>query len=164
MFRNMRRFKQQLSCADAAAVLDNGTHGVLALLGDDGYPYAVPLGYAYCNGRLYFHCAKTGHKLDAIRACGKASFCVVAQDDVVPENFTTLYRSVIAFGTVRIIESEAERLAAINAIADKYSPGNETERLHRIERDSNVLCLLELTVEHLSGKGSMTLVKARPAQ
>ena len=73
-------------------------HGVLAVLGDGGYPYAVPLSFAYEDGHIYIHCARAGHKLDALRRCAKASFCAVERDDVVPEEFTTRYVSAIAFG------------------------------------------------------------------
>ena len=99
MFRDMRRKNQLLPQEEAEAILRQGTSGVLSLLGDGGYPYGVPLSYVYHNGRLYFHCAKAGHKLDAIRRERKCSFCVIAQDLVAPEKYTTLFRSVIAFGT-----------------------------------------------------------------
>ena len=84
MFRPMRRHRQQLSQGDCAAILSRGTSGVLAVAGDGGYPYAVPLSYVYQEGTLFFHCAKAGHKLDALRRCSKASFCVIDQDQVVP--------------------------------------------------------------------------------
>ena len=100
MFRGMRRKKQALSPEECAAVLAHGTAGVLALSGYDGYPYAVPLSYVFDGGRLYFHCAKAGHKLDAIRQNNRASFCVVGQDQIVPEEYTTYFKSVIIFGTM----------------------------------------------------------------
>ena len=90
IFRPMRRKKQALSRQECEAVLKRGSSGVLALLGDGGYPYAVPLSYVYEDGRIYFHCARTGHKLDAIRKEEKASFCVIDQDRIVPEKFTTV--------------------------------------------------------------------------
>ena len=74
MFREMRRKNQQLSETESAAVLERGTSGVLAVLGDGGYPYGVPVSYAYCGGKIYFHCAKSGHKLDAIRNCERGFF------------------------------------------------------------------------------------------
>ena len=82
----------------------------------------TPLSYVYSDGKIYFHCAKSGHKLDAVRECDKASFCVVARDDVVPEEFTTRYVSVIAFGRVREITGDAEKLAAMRRLAEKYAP------------------------------------------
>ena len=113
MFRPMRRNKQALSPAQCEAVLARGSSGVLAVSGDDGYPYAVPLSYVYAGGRLYFHCAAAGHKLDAVRRCPKASFCVIDQDRVVPEEYTTYFRSVIVFGQVRELTDAAEKRAAV---------------------------------------------------
>ena len=78
----------------------------LALLGDNDYPYAVPISYVYHDGKLYFHSALAGHKVDAILKCDKASFCVIEKDDVQPEKYTTFFRSVIAFGRIHIIEDE----------------------------------------------------------
>ena len=71
MFREMRRKKQQLSMEESRRILDEGTSGVLALSGDEDYPYAVPISYVYDGDRLYFHCAKSGHKLDAVRRSGR---------------------------------------------------------------------------------------------
>lgn len=84
MFREMRRKRQQLTEAECIEILKRNTSGVLAVSGDNGYPYAVPLNYVYDGGSVYFHCAKSGHKLDAIRTCDKVSLCVVEQDLVVP--------------------------------------------------------------------------------
>ena len=104
-FRTMRRKRQQMSEADGIALLQQATSGTLALLGDGGYPYAVPISYVYADGRLFFHSALSGHKVDAIRGCDKASFCVIGQDDVKPAEYTTYYRSVIVFGRIRIIST-----------------------------------------------------------
>ena len=93
MFREMRRRKQQLSESECSAILARGTSGVLALRGDEGYPYAVPLSYVYDDRKIYFHSAKAGHKIDAIRSCSKASFCVIDQDEVVPEEYTTYFKA-----------------------------------------------------------------------
>lgn len=84
MFRELRRKKQLLPLGESAAVLARGTAGVLALSGDEGYPYAVPISYVYDGEKLYFHCAQSGHKLDAIRRNEKASFCVIDQNQIVP--------------------------------------------------------------------------------
>ena len=127
MFRELRRTRQALSAQDCADVLDRGSSGVLALLGDGGYPYAVPLNYVREGDKLYFHCAKEGHKIDAVRQEPRASFCVIDQDQVVPEEYTTYFRSVIAFGTVRILEDVGEKRAAIGKLAVKYFPGDTAE-------------------------------------
>ncbi|MCI8653117.1 MAG: 5-nitroimidazole antibiotic resistance protein [Angelakisella sp.] len=161
MFREMRRKKQLLPEEEAIAILKEGTFGVLALSGDDGYPYAVPISYVYEGGKLWFHCAKSGHKLDAIRREPKASFCVTAQDKVVPEEYTTYFRSVIAFGTIRVLEGEEMR-PAIERLALKYSPlESEESRREEIEKTWKALCILELEVEHLTGKEAIELTRQR---
>ena len=108
MFREMRRNKQALSDEECREILERCTSGTLAVLGDEGYPYAVPLSYVFINGHIYFHCARAGHKLDAIRACDKVSFCVIDRDEVIPEKFTTKYRSVIVFGRAREVTDPEE--------------------------------------------------------
>ena len=160
MFREMRRKKQLLSCEESIEVLRCGTSGVLALLGDDDYPYAVPISYVYDGGRIFFHSAKAGHKIDAIRKCGKASFCVIDQDNIVPEEYTTYFRSVIAFGKVRILEDEKEAREAIEKLALKYCPeDSEINRRRAIAREWTPLCMIEFSVEHLSGKQAIELVE-----
>lgn len=159
MFREMRRKRQTLSVEKTIEVLRRGTSGVLALLGDDDYPYAVPVSYVYYDSRLYFHGAKSGHKIDAIKKCNKASFCVIDKDTVVPEEYTTYFRSVIAFGKIRIIEDESEIREAIEMLAKKYYPdGSEDERNLEIDREWNPLCMIEFSIEHLSGKEAIELV------
>ena len=82
-FREMRRKRQQLSNEESIGILQKTTSGTLALLGDGGYPYTVPISYVYDDGKLYFHSAMSGHKVDAIRNCDKASFCVIDQDNLI---------------------------------------------------------------------------------
>ena len=162
MFREMRRGKQALSLAECKGILEHGTSGVLALAGDNGYPYAVPLSYAYQDGKIYFHCAKSGHKIDALRREPKASFCVIDQDKVIPEEYTTYYRSAIAFGTVREMEDGPEKYAAAEALGVKYYPADTAE--HRIEYIRNhwaALCMLEFSIEHLTGKECIELTRQR---
>ncbi|MGI6269208.1 MAG: pyridoxamine 5'-phosphate oxidase family protein [Candidatus Howiella sp.] len=159
MFREMRRKGQALPVSVCEEILHRVTAGVLAVEGDGGYPYAVPLSFVYDAGKLYFHCAKEGHKLDAIRRNAKASFCVVDQDRVVPEKYTTYFRSVIAFGTVRVLEEAEEKRAAIEKLAAKYSPSQgDAARAAAIQSGWRPLCMLELTVQHLSGKQAIELV------
>lgn len=162
MFREMRRKRQILTQEDCAAVLVRGTAGVLALSGDDGYPYAVPLSYIFDGKHIYFHCAKAGHKLDAIKQNNKASFCVVDQDQIVSEEYTTYFRSVIAFGTIRILEDASEKRAAIEKLAVKYAPDDTLEhRRQMIDRDWGPLCMLEMTIEHMTGKEAIELRRGK---
>ena len=161
MFREMRRKRQALSREEVSSVLYRGTSGVLALSGDDNYPYAVPISYVYDGENIYFHCAKSGHKLELIRQNPKASFCVVDQDQIVPEEFTTYFRSVIAFGRIRIVEAPAEKRRSVELLARKYAPADTPEhRTEYIEKDFSRLCMLALTIEHVTGKQARELVPA----
>lgn len=161
MFREMRRKNQALPGAVCADILRRGTAGVLAVAGDDGYPYAVPLSYVYAGGRIYFHSAKTGHKLDAIVRCDKVSFCVIDQDDVVPSEYTTYFRSVIAFGRARMLEDEAEKRVALEKLAARYSPDHNQGRMEEIEKSIKQVCMVELAIEHMTGKEAIELVRQR---
>ena len=120
MFQKMRRFKQELPQAEINRILQTNTSGVLALIDANGYPYSVPLSYVYSNGNIYFHSAKSGHKIDAIKNCKKATFCIIDKDDVQPEKYTTFYKSVIAFGNVEIVNDSEEALYAIQEMGEKY--------------------------------------------
>ncbi|MCI8552077.1 MAG: pyridoxamine 5'-phosphate oxidase family protein [Lawsonibacter sp.] len=163
MFRELRRKKQLLSRSVAEDILNRKSSGVLALSGDDSYPYAVPLSYVFDGETLCFHCAKAGHKLDAIRHSEKASFCVIDKDEVVPEEYTTYFRSVIAFGRVRILENEREKRAALEKLALKYAPDSTQEERHgEIQREWPHVCVLEMKIEHMTGKEAIELVRARP--
>lgn len=162
MFRDMRRFKQLLSREETEAILKAGTSGVLAVSGDDGYPYAVPLSYCYDGeaGEIYFHCASSGHKLDAVVRDSKASFCVIGEDTVIPERYTTHFRSAIVFGRVNILEGE-EKLRAFRLLAARYTPDDEAGRLKEVEQNFDRACVLALKIEHMTGKEAIELVKAR---
>ena len=161
MFRKMRRYKQQLADEEAIAVLERGKTGVLAVIGDEGYPYTVPINYVYADGRVYMHSALTGHKIDAIRACDKASFCVIDADDVVPADYSTNFRSVIAFGRARIVENEREKMMSIRLLGDKYNP-NQPESLDaEVSKSLARLHMIALDIEHMTGKQSKELARVK---
>ncbi len=161
MFRTMRRKKQLLPEEETIAMLQSSTSGVLAVQGDDGYPYAVPLSFAYAEGRLYFHCATAGHKLDAIARSAKASFCVIAADDIVPSEFTTYFRSAIAFGKAHVVTDDRVKRHALMCLAEKYSPGYLDAADSEIDGDWKRVSVIELVIEHMTGKAAMELVKGR---
>lgn len=157
MFREMRRKNQLLTDEECIEILNSSTSGTLALLGDNDYPYSVPISYVYNDGKLYFHSALTGHKIDAINMHSKASFCVIAQDKVVPEKYTTYFRSVIAFGKICVIDNDAEKLRAIEILAEKYSPQLAEGRKKEIEDNFSRMCMIELDIEHMTGKEAKEL-------
>ena len=161
MFRGMRRCKQLLSNEAAVEILERNTGGTLALLGDEGYPYAVPLSYVYADGKIYFHSAKAGHKIDAIKNCEKASFCVIDQDQIVPEKYTTYFRSVIAFGKMRLVEGEEEMRRIATVLAMKYSAEFAEGIPAEIDDCIKSMAILELSIDHMTAKEAIELVNMK---
>lgn len=162
MFREMRRNKQLLPLEECIEILNRGTSGVLAVIGDDEYPYAVPLSYVYYDNKIYFHSAKTGHKLDAVSKNEKVSFCVVDKDQVVPDEYTSYFRSVIVFGKARILKDEVEIRKAVNILAVKYAPDHDEKRLlQAIDKGYAAMSMIELSIEHMSGKEAIELINER---
>ncbi len=160
-FRPMRRNRQQLSREECERILDRCTSGVLALAGDSGYPYAVPLSYVYADGAIIFHSAVEGHKVDAIKRDNRCSFCVIEQDEIKPAEFTTYFRSVIAFGRIHILETADEKVQALRLLGRRYSPGDEPGLQREIDKSLDHVLLLRLNIDHLSGKEAIELVRAR---
>jgi hypothetical protein len=158
----MRRKKQQLSQEEAIAILERGTSGVLSLCGTDHLPYGVPLNYIYHEGALYFHCAQTGQKLDLITQNGNASFCVIGEDTIVPEEYTSYFRSVIATGTIEIVTDPSEKIAALEWMAKKYHPtGTDDHRDRVIQKELSAVCILAMKIEQLTGKEALELTQLR---
>ena len=158
-FREMRRKRQQLAEEESIAILQKATAGTLALLGDDDYPYTVPISYVYHDRKLYFHSALAGHKVDAIRKCDRASFCVIDQDAVQPQKYTTFYRSVIAFGRIHIIEDAQEKLETARMLGNRYNPNQEEALQKEIENGLSRMLMIRFDIEHLTGQESIELVK-----
>lgn len=160
MFREIRRIKQKLSEEEAIEILKKGQTAVLAVLGDDDYPYTVPINYAYEHGKIYFHGAKQGHKLDAIKKHNKVSLCVIDKDELVKDELTTYFRSVIIFGKATIISDEKQTYHAAEVFGLKYN--EDKEKVDKeIEREWKALTCVEITIGHISGKEAIELVRAK---
>lgn len=160
MFREMRRNKQLLSAEDTAAVMERCTNGVLACLGDEDYPYAVPLSYVYYNDKIYFHSAKSGHKVDAIMKNPKVSFTVIDEDTIVGKEYTSYFRSVIAFGNARFVEGD-EKIDSFMALAKKYSGDQPIEERHMKVTGCTQAYVIAIDIEHITGKEAIEFIKAR---
>lgn len=158
MNHEMRRARQALSLEECEKILARGTSGTLALIDAQGEPYAVPMSYAYVDGTLLFHCAKAGRKLDALRHNPRASFCVIDADDIVPEEFTTYFKSVIVSGEMRIIEDEPSIRAACVKLADRFYPDHPVERDKEIDHLAGHMYMLELVPDAIAGKQAKELV------
>ena len=161
MFRNMRRSQQALPQETAVEILMRNTSGTLALLGDEDYPYAVPISYVYADGKLYFHSAITDHKIDAVKKHKKASFCIIDQDQVVPEKYTTHYRSLIAFGKIRLVENPEDMARIMTSLAMKYSAAFKEGIPKEVRSSISHMAILEMTIEHMTAKEAVGLMNQR---
>ena len=153
MFREIVRRKQALSREECIEILKNEPRGVLAVLGDGGYPYALPINHWYCeeDGLLYFHSGKTGHKIDALLACDKVSFCVYDQGYRREGEWALNINSVIVFGRVRMIEDHARALEISRQLSYKFTR-DEAYIQKEIERSGPGVLCFELIPEHMTGK------------
>lgn len=162
MFREISRNKKQILSEELClGILKKATSGVLCVLGDEEYPYGVPLSYVIDENKLYFHCAQKGHKIDALKKHNKASFTVIETDQIVPEEYTTYFRSVIVFGKVRFVENEEQKKQALMFLAEKYSAAFISGAAKEIEDKIEGVCVLEFEIEHVSGKEAIEFAQAK---
>ena len=156
----MRRFRQQLPREEVKQILTESTGGVLSLVDPDGRPYGVPMSFVYDGDRtLYFHCAREGRKMDCVRCCDRASFCVTALDSVQPETFTTHFRSVIAEGKISVVQERDRITAALVMLCGKYSPGLDGSS--EIAKSLDRVAILKLDLESAAGKEAIELTRKR---
>ena len=153
MFREMRRFKQTLGTEECVEILKEQKRGVLSVLGDDGYPYGIPINYYYDekDNAFYFHCAVEGHKTDAVKRCDKASFCVIDGGEKRDGEWFLRFKSVIAFGKVKTVVEESKKKEICEKLCEKFGQGKEYAEEEWKKFSRNVNCLV-FNVEHLSGK------------
>ena len=153
MFREMRlKEDNQLPMEHALEMLKKAPYGVMALEGDDNYPYTVPVNYAFEDNKIYFHGAVEGHKVDAAKRNEKVSFCVVAQADIVREAYNCLYLSTVAFGKIRVAADDAEKAKAFELIIDKYSKGFEEGGREYMKASWDEVAVFVIELEHITGK------------
>ena len=147
----MRRKKQALTEEECIDILINEPRGVLAVLGDDDYPYAVPLSHVYVDGKIYFHgTIKDSHKRDAIERHEKVSYCVIDKGRK-SESWWYTFKSVIVFGTMKTIKDKDIKIEKLTHLGNKFFPSKE-ETKDEIDRLLDVTELYEITIEHISGK------------
>ena len=153
MFRKMRRFGQQISDSECIEILKNTKRGVLSLIGDDGYPYGLPIDHWYCeeDGKIYFHGAKEGHKIDAIKTCDKASYCVYDEGYRKEGDWALNIKSVITFGRISLVEDDEKAREICTALTRKFTDDEEYLEKELNNAFPRVQCL-EFTPEHMTGK------------
>lgn len=153
MFRKMRRFKQQISEEKCIQLLKKQPRGILSMIGDNGYPYGIPLNHWYSeeDNRLYFHCAKEGHKIDALKACNKVSYCVMDEGYRNDGEWALNINSVVVFGRISTVSDEDKKREICINLSRKFTDDEEYIRKELNSSFSRVNCL-ELVIEHMTGK------------
>lgn len=154
MFREMRSKANMLTNEEVENILKTSPNGTLALYGENGYPYSVPVNFVYLDGKIYFHGAAVGYKLDCMKKDPHVSFSVIGKDDIAKENFTTLFSSVIAFGTVKVIDTMEEKVPVLEAMVGKYSAEFMESGKELISKGCGSVAY-ELTIDHMTGKKGM---------
>ena len=151
MFRPMRRIKQQLSEEESLEVLKKAKRGVLSVIGDDGWPYGIYLNPHFENGRIFFHGAKEGHKIDALKKDARVSFTVI--DDGVKDEggWAYTFKSVVVFGRVELVEDQNEAIEICRRLARRFNP-SEADIEDEIRRAAAHVQVFALIPEHITGK------------
>ncbi len=151
MFREIRRKEREISADKAMEILKNSDYGILSVVGDNDYPYGVPINYAYADGKIYFHStSRESHKLDAIRKNNKVCFTVISKSDIVLDELSTNYESVILFGIARIIDEEKEKSEAMGKMMGVLGRGTKYATEHKCGASAYVM--VEIIPEHITGK------------
>ena len=153
MFRELTRIKQKLSREESTSILQQQPRGVLSLLGDNGYPYGVPIDHWYneADGKIYFHSGREGHKVDAIHRCNKASFCVYDEGVREEGDWALHIKSVIVFGRIRIVEDHHQALELTRQLSRKYTL-DEAYIQKEIDSYGHELLVFCLEPEQITGK------------
>ena len=153
MFRDIQRIRQKLDREECISVLKGAKRGVLSVIGDDGYPYGLPINHYYDEetGKLYFHSGKTGHKIDALRACEKASFCVMDEGEKMEGEWWLTFRSVVVFGRVSFVEDYDEAIEISRKLSCRFTD-DEAYIEREIVQSGPAVLVFSLTPEHMTGK------------
>ena len=153
MFRTIRKKKNELNKNTAEKLLQHSRRGILAVNGDDGYPYAIPVNYIYDRGaqKIYFHGARSGHKVDALKASDKVCFTVYGNETIKEEPWAPFMQSTVVFGRCHFVEAGERAAVLLKQFAMKYYP-NEQLVDEEMIRAGKAAQLFEIEIEHLSGK------------
>lgn len=151
-FKRLRREDRALKEDEALEILAKSNYGVLCVF-DGNYPYGIPVNYVYEDGLIYIHSAKEGHKIESIRSFDRVCFTVVGSSQVMKNEFSTKYESVIIFGRAEILQDE-QVIPALKKLAKKYSPDytNEAERI--IQDSFKAVAVIRIKIEHVQGKAN----------
>ncbi len=153
MYRDMRRKDREISADEAMDILKNSEYGILSTVGEDGQPYATPLSYVVIDNLIYFHCAKSGQKIDNILFEKRVCFCTVGYTQPVFDNdFTTYYESTIVYGRVSEVNEDDEKIKALTILCEKYLPEHMDKASYSINKSLSRTGVYKINIEHITGK------------
>ncbi|MDD4969726.1 MAG: pyridoxamine 5'-phosphate oxidase family protein [Paludibacter sp.] len=147
----MRRQDREITREEAIGILEKGEYGVLSMSTPANEGYGIPLNYILYNNELYFHCATAGLKVETLRNNNKASFCVVGKTKVLPDDFGTLYESVIVAGTTSEVEGSA-KLEVLKQFMVKYYGECNREGMEYIDKLHEKVIVIKMVMESVTGK------------
>ena len=164
MFRDMMAKRQATSRERAEEMIANTNYGVLAIDSVEGYPYSVPVNIMWKDGKIFFHGMNKGLKNESIKANPKASICVIEYQKIDPPDYSTKFKSVICFGTIRVLEDPEEIRQRTIELGEYFYPGHMERVTDVTERNMPALAVYEFNIDHISGKESMVVVQEREAK
>jgi uncharacterized protein len=154
MVHDMRRIDRALSEDEARRILARADHGFLATVGEDGWPYAVPVNHVLAGDLLYIHCALSGHKLDNLAHEERVAYSAIAHAEISPKEVTTRYESAIAFGRAGVVADPGEKLKALELLGNRFCAGFEAEVQEEILKDGAKTLVVRIRIERITGKAN----------
>lgn len=153
MFRTIRKKKNELTLEAAKSLLHSSRRGILAVNGDDGYPYAVPINFLYCEEeeKIYFHGARVGHKVDSIKKCDKICFTVYGNESIKKEEWAPFVQSTVVFGRCELVCDQDKAIELVTKFASKYYPSMDLIE-EEVKASGRAVQMFEIKIEHMSGK------------
>jgi nitroimidazol reductase NimA-like FMN-containing flavoprotein (pyridoxamine 5'-phosphate oxidase superfamily) len=152
VFKDIRRRDRALAEAEARRILARAEHGVLATVGPDGWPYAVPVNHVLSGDMLYIHCAVEGHKLENIAHEERVSFCAVADATVSPATLSTFYESAVAFGRAAVVADPTEKRLALKLLAVRFCGAMSPQAEKVIATSGSQTAVVRIHLERITGK------------
>lgn len=152
MFREMRRKEKMLTNEELLDIMETAEYGILSTVGEDGWPYGVPVNFVYRDKKIYFHAALVGQKLDNILHNNKASFCVVKDVELLPADFNTKFKSVIAFGHITEVPEDGKH-EIYKLIIEKFSKDFIPSGMEYVRTDGPKAKIFQIDVQHMTAKG-----------
>lgn len=141
------------SLEGAEALLSSAQYGVLALTDPEGNPYAVPLNFCYEqeDHHFFFHCARSGKKLDCIRHNPTVCLHVMGPYRIIAEQYITHYQSLLVYGTATIVADAVKKRDMLKKLCQKFAPNGPREQ-EVIEKYLPAVTLVDVSISRITQK------------